>query len=228
MLLQQAFFFGGGVMAFQYLEKSYFKLPQMDVAEEVSKHFNQAKLELGLHPAAPLWGNPQGAVTLVEYSDFQCSYCRLAAFHLRGLLWEFRDDVRLYFMNYPLDKKINRYIGKHLHEHAGLAARAALSAQQRGKFWEFHDDLFRGQENLGEKMILNLAEKYGWDRDGFEKSIDSPEIKQRLLDEIDYAGAAVPSTPTLIVNGRRIVYWNHPEIVKTIVRKEILRAKKIR
>ncbi|MFQ5648677.1 MAG: vitamin K epoxide reductase family protein [bacterium] len=215
--------FAGGVVLADRLEKRYFKLPEFDVAAEVENHFQQGQKTVRVHPQAPVWGNPQARVAIVEFSDFQCSHCRDAAFHLRGLLWEFRDQVRFVFANFPLDPKINRYIRGNIHPYAGLAARAAVCAQRRGKFWQFHDDLFQKQQNLSRDLMLDLAEKYGWPRREFEREMEDIRTYVRVRSEIEYTGGIIRSTPTLVINGRRVKYWRHPEIVQEIIREEIRR-----
>ena len=213
---------GGAVLA-KYLEGNYFTATEVDVETEIAKHFDQPRQEAGIHPKAPIWGNPDATVTLVEYSDFECRYCRRAAFHLRALLWEFRDKVRLYFMNYPLDHTINRFIRGRIHQNAGMAARAAVVAQERGRFWQFHDDLFRSQKVLKRKVILELAEEHGWDRDDFAQSLDSPEAFKRVREDIGFAGR-IRSTPWLLINGRHVAHWGHPEILVRIIKEEISRG----
>jgi protein-disulfide isomerase/uncharacterized membrane protein len=219
-----AVIFVGGLFLAKHVEASYYDQEQLDVAAEVAEHFEREKINATIHPDAPVWGNPNAAVTLVEFSDFQCPYCQKAAFHLRAMLWEFRDQVRLYFMNFPLDHKINRFCRGPIHKYAGLAARAAVCAQDRGKFWEFHDELFRRQQELDEEAVMSLCEEFGWSKEEFLASMNAADTYQRIRGEIERAGDRVRSTPTLIINGRAVEYWGHPEIVQEIVREEIRRS----
>lgn len=215
--------YASGFILAGYIESNFLKLPDVDIEAEVRKHFEQAPENIRTHESAPVWGNPLAKVEIVEFSDFQCSHCRRAAFHLRGLLWEFRDQVRFVFMNFPLDPKINRFVRSNVHQHAGLAARAAVCAQQRGKFWEYHDDLFKNQKNFSRDLMLDLAQEYGWDRQAFNRCLDANSTLARVRMEIEYAGPQIRSTPSLFINSRRVIQWRNPEVIQAIIREEIRR-----
>ena len=214
--------FVGGV---KWAADKYLGLGKVDVGTEVGNHFLQTAGQIEVHPQAATWGNPEARVTVVEYSDFQCPFCRRAAFHLRGILWEYRDRIRLNFMNFPLDKKINPRYWNNKHDQAGLAALAAVCAQKHGEFWEFHDELFHHQDELSPEFILELAVRHGWSRDEFEAELKRPETRERVRQEIGYAiRAGVNSTPSLYINGRRVKFWSHPEILRKIIEEELRRA----
>jgi uncharacterized membrane protein/predicted DsbA family dithiol-disulfide isomerase len=197
-------------------------LNAIDIEAEVAKHFEQKPQRMEIHPFAPVWGNPSGRVRMAVYSDFQCPHCKRAAFHLRRLLEEFKEEISLAFMNFPLDRKINPSLPNAPHEQAGLAARAAVCAQSHGGFWEFHDQLFERQEDLSLDFILNLAEQQGWEREAFAKELELRATYLRVIAEIQYASRVhINSTPTVIINGRPLQYWEHPEILRRVVREEI-------
>lgn len=217
--------FASGYLLACHLESRYFKLPEVNVAGEVEKHFEQPPQEIRVAPEAATWGNSAAKVTIVEFSDFQCSHCRRSAALMKGLLWEFRDQVKFVFMNFPLDPKINRFIHVKVHEHAGLAARAAVCAQKRGKFWEFHDALFQIQNHLSAGAVLALAESFGWDRLAFERDLNDQATYARVRLEIEYAGPSIRSTPSLFINGRKVDKWRHPGIIQEIIRQELGRVR---
>ncbi len=130
-----------------------------------------------------------------------------------------------YLMNFPLDRKMNFALPNAPHEQAGLAARAAVCAQQHGGFWEFHDRLFEHQEGLSLDFILNLAAQQGWDREAFAQEIEARDTYLRVIAEIQYASRVqISSTPAVIINGRLLQYWEHPEILQSVVREEIQRV----
>jgi len=220
-----AVLFSVGLGSMKRVEAHALKLPELNVAEEVTNHFLQPRNIIEIDSFVPVWGNPQGSVTIVEFSDFQCPSCRFAAFHLRSVLWEFRNHVRFYFMNFPLDNKINPYVNLGIHKQAGLAARAAVCAQQRGGFWEYHDEIFRNQQELNRELLLSLATKRGWNSEDFAVCMDSDESFQRVRTDIEYAHRAnVKATPTLFINGRYVKYWYHPEILRATIREELRRS----
>jgi protein-disulfide isomerase len=155
-------------------------------------------------------------------SDFQCPSCRQAAFQLPLLLQEYQHRVRLYFINYPLDRKVNPYIPKTIHPQSGLAARAAVCAQNRLEFHEFHDDLFRNQDKLSMPHILNLAEKRPWDIKDFASCLFSQESYSALQEQLNIAATYhIVGTPAVIINGRQADYWFRPDILRAIMSREM-------
>lgn len=195
--------------------------------EKVRAFQMQSLHEIKLDPSWPVWGNPDAKVTIVEFSDYQCPFCRLAAFSLKPYLQEFRRDVRLIFVNYPLDNACNDAMKGPMHPYACFAAKASLCGAKQGDFWGFHDALFRNQRGLNEEEILKIAEKEGMSREEASACIASPEIDRMVRDQIESARAIyLTGTPTIFVNGRKLKYWRDPKYVQAVVREEIERAKK--
>jgi len=161
---------------------------------------NRAQIQMN---NAPTLGNPNAAVTLVEYSDFECPVCRNLHDALRGMLSNYGDKVRVVFKDFPIEQ---------LHPWARTAAIAGHCAyQQEPKaFWKMYDFIYDNQEiispaNAWTKM-LDYAGQSGLDADTFKTCMASPEAgaavnashaNGQLLD--------VNSTPTVFVNGRRLV-----------------------
>jgi hypothetical protein len=111
--------------------------------------------------ASPCRGSQTAAVTLVEFSDFECPHCASA----RPLLEEAaaRSDVRLCFKPFPLK----------FHEHARPAAEAALFARDHGKFWEMHDTLFEHQQALDGASLVSYANDLGLDGAALQAALKS-------------------------------------------------------
>jgi protein-disulfide isomerase/uncharacterized membrane protein len=192
----------------------------------VASHFAQPRRIIELVPNAPMWGNPRARVTIVDFSDFQCPFCRIAASHLKDVLSEFRDEIKLYFVHYPLDPSINPFISTTGHQYAGLAARAAIYAQDRGNFWEFHDELFQQQPNLSDETIFTLAKRYGWNIDQFKNAVKSTEIIDRVKKHIQCGqDVEIQGTPTIYINGRHVEQWNDPSVLRQIIKHEILSSR---
>lgn len=193
--------------------------------EKVHAFYLQSLYAIEPSPSWPVWGNPQAKVTVVEFSDFQCPFCRLAAFNIRPYLQEFRNDVRFFFVNYPLDNACNDGVERPMHPKACLAAKAVTCAAKRGDFWAYHDDLFRQQQKIGEELVLSLAEKRGWPRAEFQGCIDSPETDAAVRQEIAAARKIyVSGTPTVFIDNRKVRYWRDPDFLRAVVREEIRRV----
>lgn len=221
------FFFATGALGIRAYQTKHFPKPDLGISipELVQYHFRQDPYPFDVDGNAPVWGNPNAKVTLVEFSDFQCPYCRHAAFHIKPVLSEFKNKVRYFFYNFPLDKNCNDMIEGSFHPMACLSAYAAVCADKKGDFWQFHDDIFRNQKTLNEALIMELAKKRGWDEKEFSACLQDPSTLDRVKKNIEKAKTIfVQGTPTILINNRRVKYWADEEILRAIVLEEIKRS----
>jgi protein-disulfide isomerase len=104
------------------------------------------------------------------------------------------ETIKIVFKNMPL----------RFHEFAGPSAKAAMAAFKQGKFWEFHDELFKSKK-LSNEVINNIAVDLGLDMDQFKKDMNSAEIRQMIeKDLMDAQKAGVTGTPTVFINGKKL------------------------
>jgi protein-disulfide isomerase len=142
---------------------------------------------------APLRGDPGAPVTIVEFSDFQCPHCKHAQPILERILEEF-PQVKLYFKHYPIARA---------HPYAQAAAQAAVAAGKQGKFWQFHDKLFRGdQEKESPSDLERYARELKLDIGRWKKDSEATADKVNR-DRADGEKVEVDSTPTFFINGRK-------------------------
>lgn len=142
---------------------------------------------------APVRGAPMAPVSIVEFSDFECPHCGAAHPVLSRTLDEFAGKVNLVFKQFPLDS----------HKNAAPAARAAVAAQQQGKFWELADLLFEHQRELSPEKIEELAKQAGVDVAKFDTARDSASVAERVeKDKKEGIELGVQGTPSLFINGR--------------------------
>jgi predicted DsbA family dithiol-disulfide isomerase len=142
---------------------------------------------------APVRGDPGAPVAIVEFSDFQCPHCKHVQPVLERMLEEF-PQVKLYFKNYPITRA---------HPYAQGAAQAAIAAGKQGKFWQFHDKLFNGdQEKESPSDLERYARELKLDIPRWKKDMDAAAEKVNR-DRADGEKIDVDSTPTLIINGRK-------------------------
>jgi protein-disulfide isomerase len=114
---------------------------------------------------------------------------------LEQVLEKYPDDVKIVFKNFPLRN----------HKFAMKAATAALAAERQGKFWEFHDLLFKNYNKLNDQKIREIALKLGLDQTEFEKKMKDPKITAMIRQDVrEGAQAGVRGTPTIFINGRRL------------------------
>jgi protein-disulfide isomerase len=160
---------------------------------------NRAKLDL---KAAPSTGNPLATVTIVEFADFECPVCRQLHEAIRGLLPRY-PQVRLVFKDFPLEQ---------MHPWARTGALAGRCAYQQDPkaFWKMYDNLYDHQDlisaaNAWDKAV-DYAAQSGLKTDVFKACMTSPDATAEIDASIANGKLLdVNSTPTLFVNGRRIV-----------------------
>jgi thiol-disulfide isomerase/thioredoxin len=141
----------------------------------------------------PWTGGENAAVTVVEFSDFQCPYCRAAEPTVKAIRAKYGDKVKFVYMDFPLG----------MHAHALDAANAAQCAGDQGKFWQYHDALFADQTKLDQPDLKATAAKLGLDTKKFDACFDSQSKVPGIRQEQAEGGAAgVSATPTFFVNGR--------------------------
>jgi protein-disulfide isomerase len=171
---------------------------------------------------APSLGEPTAAVTLVEYSDFECPVCRSLHDVLRGLLPNYAGKVRVVFKDFPLEQ---------LHPWARTAALAGRCAYQQNPqaFWKMYDFIYDNQEiisaaNAWTKM-LEYAGRSGLDSDAFKGCMASPEAGEAVnASRANGQQLEVNSTPTVFVNGRRLVGAD-PHLLEQYINYELAQQK---
>lgn len=161
---------------------------------------------------APSRGPAAAKVTIVEFSDFQCPYCSMAAPKVLALADLFPKDVRVVFKQFPLD----------MHNQAEVAAEASLAANAQGKFWPMHDKLFANFRRLSRQNILQWAAEAGLDVPKFTADLDSHKFRAAVQKEMNEGmKAGVMGTPTFFINGKRYNGAMEPEIVKPLIEAEL-------
>lgn len=220
--------FGLGALGLNGYQEKLLKGKKLGVKpqEVVAFHFRQSEYQFEIDSNRPVWGNPQAKVTVVDFSDFQCPYCKHAAFHIKPVLTEFKNKLRLFYYHYPIDAACNENIKFPAHDKACLAAQASVCAQNQGDFWGYHDDLFRNQERLGLELMLALAKQRGWDEKDFQACIESEAAIAQVKKDIEAATRIhLGGTPTILINNRLVRYWADPAILRAILKAEIHKIK---
>ena len=154
----------------------------------------------------PFKGPETAPVTVVEYSDFLCPYCRNLAGAFAGYLPESNGNVAVYFKNYPLDQACNPSLSRTVHDGACELALGAICAHEQGKFWAYHDQVFaRPPTNPSEDDVVRIAESAGLDGGQMRTCLGSGSASERLATQIEEAQELdVNSTPTVYINGKKL------------------------
>jgi protein-disulfide isomerase len=139
-------------------------------------------------------GDSGAPITIVEFSDFQCPFCRESQPTIKNILQTYSHRVRLVFRHLPLE----------MHANAFASAQAAVCANEQGSFWKYHDALF-STNDLSDKGLNRIAQTIGLDTSKFDQCMTSDksrEIVRKDMEEAQRLG--INSTPTFIVNGSLI------------------------
>jgi protein-disulfide isomerase len=178
--------------------ESYFVNKQQDAKKkeedlakaEIENQFkNPVKIDIG---KSPVTGPANAKVTIIEFSDFQCPFCSRGRNTMEEVLKQYPNDVKVAFKHYPLP----------FHNEAEPAARASWAAQQQGKFWEFHDALFKNQDKLGTDFYLATAKELKLDVEKFKTDMNSEAAKQQVKEDMDLGSKnGIRGTPGFFVNG---------------------------
>ena len=140
----------------------------------------------------PSKGPADAQVTIIEFSDFQCPFCKRASPTVDRILRKYPKDVRLVYRHLPLAS----------HPRARPAADAAVCADGQGKFWQYHDTLFESNGKLADDDLLRYAADLGLDIDQFKLCLTSTETSTKVQADLDAAKTAgVSGTPAFLING---------------------------
>jgi len=138
-------------------------------------------------------GNPGLPVTIVEFSDFSCPFCRKSESTLKEVVAKYPGKVSLAYRDFPL---------REMHPEAQLAAEAARCAGEQGKFWEYHDLLFGSQGSHSRERLLENAQKLKLNEGRFQFCLVSGKYKAGIERDVqDAIAAGVSGTPTFFING---------------------------
>lgn len=145
----------------------------------------------------PFRGSQDAPVTIVEFSDFSCGHCRTMQETLSQVMDRYEGLVRIVYRDFPLETGGTPSF---------TAALAAECADDQGKFWEMHDVLFVNQSALDKGSVQSYAASIGLDLTLFRDCLNSQQHRDEILQDFaDGRAYGVGSTPTVFVNGRRLV-----------------------
>ena len=145
--------------------------------------------ELADDPATPMIGDAHGDVAIIEFFDYQCPYCKAAEPRLEQLVKQ-DGHIKLVLKDFPI-----------LTPESRIAARAALASRLQGKYQAFHEALIGFRGRLTADKIFEIAHDVGLDIDRLRKDMDSPEIADHIISDMNLARALkISVTPAFIVD----------------------------
>lgn len=141
---------------------------------------------------APTKGPENAPITIVEFSDFQCPFCKRVLPTVNDIMKNNEGKIRLAFRQHPLP----------FHPNATPAAKASLAANEQGKFWQMHDLLFENQQDLSEETIKKLAKQAGLNMTKFEADWKSNKFDEQIKQDIQFSTTnGATGTPAFFING---------------------------
>lgn len=162
----------------------------------------------------PSFGPEDAKIVIVEFSDFQCPYCR--RFHeqtYKALLDSYPGQIRFVYRNFPLPAT--------MHPDAMSAAVASLCANDQNVYWDYHDKLF-SSDSLGEDVYVQYATDLGLNVDEFKACLSSGKHDDFIKQDMEFSSnLGVQSTPTFFVNGLAIVGAQPLSSFKQLIDKEL-------
>jgi len=162
----------------------------------------------------PVWGPDQASITIIEFSDYECPYCRKWHLQIWPLIREaYPDQVRLVYRDFPLTN---------IHANAIPAAAAANCAGEQDAYWEFSDLLFSMELELSAVSYEQYASGLGLDMGVFSECLESGRQDEEVQGDYEYAAnLGVRSTPTFFINGIAVVGAQPFEVFQQVIEAEL-------
>jgi protein-disulfide isomerase/lipoprotein NlpI len=169
----------------EYLQR-FRKHPEMQTA------LQSRDTDVTFDPAR-LLGSPSAPVMIIEFSDFQCPFCRKVQPTLKGLQAKYEGRVSLAYRDFPL---------RGMHGQAELAAESSRCAAAQGRFWEYHDLLFEHPDKLNRNGLTELARSLNLDEKQFDSCLSSGKYRTDVERDLqDGIKLGVLGTPGIFING---------------------------
>ncbi|WP_267257218.1 DsbA family protein [Coxiella endosymbiont of Ornithodoros maritimus] len=161
--------------------------------EHAAKAIKENAKQLFNDPTSPVAGNPQGNVTLVEFFDYQCGYCKAMNSVIQSIVKR-NKNLRVVF------KELSIFGGQ-----SQYAAKASLAAAKQRKYYDFHNALLSVDGQLSEQITLKTAEKLGLNLAQLKKEMDNPATQKQLRDNFQLAQSLeLAGTPTFVIGNKTL------------------------
>jgi protein-disulfide isomerase len=184
-------------------------------AADVKVSLEAPRLDLALPASSPTQGPPKAPVTLIEFADYQCPFCRKAEATVAAVLKEYDGKVRFVHGDFPLSSN---------HDRADIAARASRCAGEQGKFWDYRHSLLVTPGDLSDEDLANRASGMGLDGKAFGVCVQSGRHDAAIqASQEEGIKAGVNATPTFFFNGRKVAGAPSIEEFRRILNEELAR-----
>lgn len=162
----------------------------------------------------PFYGPENAPITIIEFSDFECPYCR--KWHVevfQRLLDTYQGQIKFVYRDFPLTS---------IHPNAFPAAEAANCAGEQGVYWPYHNMLFSMELGLSTESYQQYAQELGINVETFNACMAEGKYKAEIQADFEYAAQlGVRSTPTFFINGIAVVGAQSFEVFQQVIEKEL-------
>jgi protein-disulfide isomerase len=163
-------------------------------------------------------GEKNAAVTIVEFSDFQCPFCKAATATMHQVMAQYAGKVRWVFRDFPIAS---------LHPLANKAHEAARCAAEQGKFWEYHDLLFQRSPQLAPAELKQYARGLKLDGDAFDRCLEAGKYQPAVAADLEEGQRlGVSGTPAFFINGRLLAGAQPATAFQQIIDSELAKKSK--
>jgi protein-disulfide isomerase len=189
-------------------------LAELTAKNNVKVMLEPPRATVTIRPGTPAMGPADAPVTIVEWSDYQCPFCKRAHPTVEQVLSEYKDKVRFIYLDYPLP----------FHQMAMPASQAVHCAEDQGKFWEYHTNLFEVAGDLSKADLSKRATDLGLDSAAFEACTTANKHESLIKTNFDDGAAlGVTGTPAFFINGRMLVGAQPIEQFRDVINDELSR-----
>lgn len=162
----------------------------------------------------PMLGPPTAPIMIIEFSDYECPFCKRAEPAMEQVLNTYKDKIKFVYRHYPLP----------FHQHARPASEAALCANAQGKYWEYHKKVF-ASASLTEDTLKQIGKDVGLDAAKFDTCLKNHEMAKEIDKDLeDGQSVGVNGTPAFFINGRMLSGAQPFEKFKEIIDSELAGA----
>jgi protein-disulfide isomerase len=190
------------IAALRVAEEKMHRDDDAKASQAVAQHHH----EVFDDPRTPVGGNPQGDVSVVEFFDYRCPYCKQVEPSLESMLKQ-DPKLRLIYKEFPILGPVSV-----------TAARAALAARHQGKYDAFHEAMMQARGNITDDTVYRVAGSVGLDVDQLKHDMAAPEIAQIIKTNIKLADALdIHGTPAFIIGDKLVPGAVDLDALKTMV-----------
>jgi len=186
-----------GFSALYYLNTSNILSPNMTIQNPYEEYY---KMEKNIYATkGNILGHQDGPIKVYVFSDFLCPHCKIANIMSHKLAKE-NNKVQIFHINFPLDSSCNKYITNNMHPGACVLASYAIASKKQNKYWDMTSLIYDNSPN-SEEALLKLAKENNFDIEKLKKDVNSKEVQEELLTQIDFAiKTNINATPSFMIS----------------------------